>query len=365
MKKVRMGILGMGNMGCQYAKMIVEGKIPGMELAAVSRIKSDRVEKVREFLPKDIPVMETMEELFSYKDMDAVLIATPHYAHPQQAIECFQRGLHVLCEKPAGVDTKSVREMNEAADRSGKVFALMFNQRTNLQYQKIREIVQSGKYGELKRVNLIVTDLYRPLSYYSSGSWRGTWATDGGGLLMNQCPHNLDILQWICGIPAKVQAICHEGKWHPIEVEDEVSAYMEFDNGATGIFVASTGEAPGTNRLEIILENAKLVCEDRELKIYELSVNEKEFRFTSRKPFESPKGRWISCDIKAEESSYVGILQNFTNAILSEEPLLAKGQEGLNSLLMANAMYLSSWTGKAVNIPFDEEKFLEEFEKKK
>lgn len=277
MEKVRLGIIGIGNMGSGHCATILEGKVPELELAAVADLRESRREWAKENLPECVHIFENGDDLIASGCCDAVLVATPHYDHPRLVMEAFDHGLHALCEKPAGVYTKQVREMNEAASRSDKVFAMMFNQRTNHVYRKMYDIVHSGEYGRIKRVNWIVTDWYRTQAYYNSGGWRATWAGEGGGVLLNQCPHNLDLLQWICGMPSKVQAFCHIGKWHDVEIEDDVTAYLEFPDGATGVFVTTTGDAPGTNRFEVTLERGKLVCEDEKLTFYELDVNEREY----------------------------------------------------------------------------------------
>jgi predicted dehydrogenase len=249
MDKVRLGIIGIGNMGSGHCSTILKGEAGAVTLTAVADLRESRRIWAKEQLPEEVAVFVTGEELIDSGTCDAVLIATPHYDHPRLAVLAFEKGFHVLCEKPAGVYTKQVRGMNEAADKAGLVFAMMFNQRTNHVYRKMHELVQSGEYGLLKRVNWIITDWYRTQAYYNSGGWRATWEGEGGGVLLNQCPHNLDLLQWICGMPSKVQAFCHNGKWHEIEVEDDVTAYLEYPGGATGVFVTTTGDAPGTNRL--------------------------------------------------------------------------------------------------------------------
>lgn len=362
---VRIGIIGIGNMGSNHSKQIAANNIPNMTLAAVADIKETRRQWAKENLPETVHIYESAEELMDSGNVDAVLIATPHYLHPELSIKALKHGLHVLCEKPAGVYTKQVREMNEEADKHALVFGLMFNQRTNPIYKKLKEMVESGNYGSIKRVNWLITDWYRTQAYYDSGDWRATWNGEGGGVLLNQCPHNLDLLQWICGMPCKVQAFCHEGKWHNIEVEDDVTAYMQFANGATGVFVTSTGDAPGTNRLEIDLERAKLVSEDGKLMMYELEVSEREYCFTSKEGFSQPKGEWKEVEVTGENTQHNGVLTAFTEAILSGKPLIARGQEGINGLMLSNAMHLSSWTGKIVDLPINEEVFLEELNKRR
>ncbi|HHX20573.1 MAG TPA: Gfo/Idh/MocA family oxidoreductase, partial [Clostridiales bacterium] len=274
------------------------------------------------------------------------------------AMQGFEHNVHVMCEKPAGVYTKQVREMNEAAAKSDAVFGMMFNQRTNCVYRKMHEMVHSGQLGEIKRVNWIITDWYRTQSYYDSGAWRATWDGEGGGVLLNQCPHNLDLLQWICGLPVRVRAFCHEGKWHDIEVEDDVTAYLEFENGATGVFITSTGDAPGTNRFEILGDMGKLVCENNTLHLSQLSVSEREFSKTEKLGFATPPQTDSIVETDGKNEQHVGVLNAFAGAILRGEPLVAEGIEGINGLMLSNAMHLSSWTGEMVTLPVDEEDFL-------
>lgn len=362
---VRIGVIGVGNMGSGHCKQIADGNIPEMELTAVADIRSSRRDWAKENLPENVKIYETAESLLDSGEVDAVLIATPHYLHPELAIKAMKKGLHVLSEKPAGVYTKQVREMNEEADKHKLVFGLMFNQRTNPVYIKLRELVQSGEYGAIKRVNWLITDWYRTQAYYDSGDWRATWDGEGGGVLLNQCPHNLDLLQWICGMPAKVQAFCHEGKWHHIEVEDDVTAYLEYPNGATGVFITSTGDAPGTNRLEIDLEKAKLVSENGKLMMYEMKTNEREFCFTSTQGFAQPEGEWVTVETPGENTQHNGVLAAFSSAILHNTPLIAKGQEGINGLTLSNAMHLSGWLHQMVTVPLDEELFLYELNKRR
>lgn len=365
MEKVRIGIIGIGGMGSNHCRQIAENHIPNMELTAVADVRECRRDWAKENLPDTVKIFETGEELMDSGAVDAILIATPHYYHPELAIAGFKKGLHVLSEKPAGVYTKQVREMNAEADRHDLVFGLMFNQRTNPVYRKLKEIVESGTYGAIKRVNWLITDWYRSQAYYDSGDWRATWDGEGGGVLLNQCPHNLDLLQWICGMPCKIQAFCHEGKWHDIEVEDDVTAYLEYPNGATGVFITSTGDAPGTNRLEIDLERAKLVSENGKLMMYELEISEREHCFTTKEGFAQPKGEWKEVEVSGENSQHNGVLKAFADAILHGGELIARGQEGINGLTLSNAMHLSSWLKQPVELPLDEDLFLSELNKKR
>lgn len=364
MGKVKIGIIGIGNMGTSHAKMIFEGKIPDLELTAIA----DYQEARREYAKKNfegIKLFESGDELIKSGVCEAVVIATPHYQHPTLAKLAFENNLHVLSEKPAGVYTKQVREMNEAAAKSDRVFAVMFNQRTNCIYRKMHELVHSGELGAIKRVNWIITDWYRTQSYYDSGSWRATWDGEGGGVLLNQCPHNLDLIQWICGMPVSVQAFCHEGKWHDIEVEDDVTAYLEYENGATGVFITTTADTPGTNRFEVTLEMGKLVCENDKLTLYKLEMNEREFCKTAKGGFDQPEYEVTEVETDGLNEQHLGVFKAFADNILHNKPLVARGEEGINGLTLSNAMHLSSWLNKKVAIPFDEDLFLDELNKRR
>lgn len=364
MDKVRLGIIGIGNMGSGHSMNIVRGECPEIELCAVADRKESRRSWAKENLPESVKIYDEGSDLIQNGDVDAVLIAVPHYQHPTLAIEAFEKGLHVMCEKPAGVFTKAVREMNTAAEKSGKVFGMMFNQRTNCLYRKMHELVHSGELGEIRRVNWIITDWYRTQAYYDSGSWRATWAGEGGGVLLNQCPHNLDLLQWICGMPVKVRAFLHEGKWHDIEVEDDVTAYMEYPNGATGVFITTTGDAPGTNRFEITLDGGKLVCENNKLILYKLSDKISHHLVTCKEGFEKPQCTEIEVETDGKNPQHIGVLNAFAANILRGEKLVAEGYEGINGLTLSNAMHLSSWLNHEVDIPFDEDLFLTELNKR-
>jgi len=360
MEQVRMGIIGLGNMGSAHAVSIFSGKIPGMVLGAVCDVSEAR----REWASKEVPgvaVFDNVEAMYKSGTIDAVLIAGLHYDHPEQAIAAFAHGLHVLVEKPAGVYTKQVLAMNEAAAKSGKVFSIMYNQRTNPVYQKVRELFQSGELGSLKRVVWVVTDWYRPQAYHDSGSWRSTWKGEGGGTLINQNPHNLDLLQWILGMPTRIRSFCSFGKYYNIEVEDDVTAYLEYANGATGVYITSTGEAPGTNRLEISGDMGKLTIENNKLTFLRNRISEREHNRVNTQPFAKPEC-W-QCDVPVSSSGgeqHNGILRNFAQAVLKGTPLLAPGEEGINGLLISNAIHYSTWTdGWAELDQFDHDHFYE------
>jgi predicted dehydrogenase len=293
----------------------------------------------------------------------------PHYDHPPLAIQAFQRGLHVMVEKPAGVYARQVRQMNEAAKKSGRAFGIMFNKRTSPIFRKLKDILSAGELGSIKRVNYTTSEFYRCQAYYDSGEWRGTWAGEGGGLLLNQCPHTLDLWQLLCGVPVRVRAFCGYGKYRNIEVEDEVTAYVEYANGATGLLISSVSESPGTNRLEIVGDMGKIVVEDeKKIVFWRNRQSEKEFNATSTSAFGRPEA-WI-CDVPVEEpqneahQGHQKIAQNWINSILKGEPLIVPGEEGINSIQISNAIHLSSWLDDWAEIPVDEDLFYTKLQEK-
>ena len=365
MAKVRLGLVGYGNIGTGHTGNLMAGKVPNMELTAVCDIAEARRKVFAEQYP-NIPVFETAEELYKSGLCDAVLIATPHYDHPGLAIKAFEHDLHVIVEKPAGVYTKQVKEMNEAAAKSDKLFGIMFNQRTNPLYQKLRTMIQRGDLGHIKRITWIITDWYRPQAYHDSSTWRSTWKGEGGGALINQNPHQIDLWQWMFGMPDRVFSKVSFGKYYDIEVEDDVMAYFEYDNGTTGQYITATGEAPGTNRLEIACDMGRVVIEGKKLEFKRNIVSEREFNASNQKVFGRPEC-W-DCEVPADFSGgeqHVGVLKNFASAILNGTPLLAPGEEGINGLTISNAIHLSAWTGETVDVKnFPDDKYYELLQEK-
>jgi predicted dehydrogenase len=359
MKKVRIGIIGLGNMGTGHAVYLSKGEVEGAELTAVSDARPERLQWAAETFGDGVQLYEDPEALLTSGTIDGVLICTPHYSHPGLAIEAFGNGLHVLIEKPAGVYTRQVREMNEAASRAGRVFGIMYNQRTNPMYQKLREIIQQGELGEIRRLNWIITDWYRSQSYYNSGGWRATWAGEGGGVLVNQVPHQLDLWQWTTGLmPTRIRAFCAFGKHRDIEVENEVTAYAEYANGATAVFITSTCETPGTNRFEVTGDRGKIVIEGGRMTFWRNEMSETEFNATYAGGFGQPECRIV--DIPAEPGEgeqHIGITKDWIRAIQFGTPLLAPGEEGIKGLTLSNAMLLSAWTDKWAELPLDEDLF--------
>ncbi len=348
MKHVRLGVIGLGVMGQSHARNILAGKIPRLRLAGVADSDSARLAKFA-----DIPGFATDRELIASGLVDAVLIATPHYFHTDTGIAALRAGLHVLVEKPISVQRAECERLIAAHTNRRLVFAAMFNQRSDPLYRKLRALVHGGALGEIRRVQWTVTNWFRPHAYYSLSAWRATWAGEGGGVLLNQCPHNLDLFSWIFGQPRSVRGFCTFGRYHDIEVEDDVTAYFELAGGATATFIASTGEAPGTNRLEVVAENGRVVAENGALRFTRNLVPTAKFSRTTKEPFAAPPTRERAFTFKDSGAQHVAILRNFTAAIRRGTPLIAPAADGIRSVELANAILLSSWTDKAIELPLD------------
>ena len=351
-KYVSVGIVGVGNIGGVHASVIYSGEIPGMRLAALCDSDPEKLKMLAAKYP-DIPLYSDYKELIETAPVDAVIIATPHRLHPPVAISAFKKGLHVLSEKPLGVESEAALRMTEAWKQSGKLFCVMFNQRTDPLFSKAHELISEGALGSRKRLVWIITNWYRTQAYYDSGAWRATWNGEGGGVLLNQAPHNLDLWLWLFGLPARVRGFCYEGKYHRISVEDDATLYAEYSDGATGVFITSTGEAPGTNRLEITGDKGRMILENGKLKLVLLGEPEREFCFTSASGSACPPLTEKEYSVVKVRDGHNQILENFASAILSGAPLIAPGEDGVNELMLSNAAYLSSWTDSWVELPLD------------
>ncbi|MDD3902767.1 MAG: Gfo/Idh/MocA family oxidoreductase [Sphaerochaeta sp.] len=365
MNTVRIGIIGYGKMGSQHTKAFLEKKIPNARLTAIADSNPEQIHKARLVCKEDVSYFTSAEDLIKSGTCDAIIPTVPHYFHPVYAVQAFQAGLHVLCEKPAGVYTKQVEEMNRAAKESGKVFGIMLNQRTNPVFQKAREMVQGGQLGRIIHTNWIITSWFRAQSYYDLSSWRATWKGEGGGVLLNQNPHNLDLWQWICGMPSRVKAEVYYGKHRSIEVEDDVYALFEYPNGAVGIYTTTIADAPGTNRLEITGSLGKLVLENNTLTFWKLKESSDDFNERFKGEIGQPECTKCEVVLEGTYTSHPGIITNFCDAILSGSPLLSPGEEGIKSLEISNAIHLSSWMGGTwVDLPIDGDLFKQKLEQK-
>ncbi|MEM8874174.1 MAG: Gfo/Idh/MocA family oxidoreductase [Planctomycetota bacterium] len=360
--ELRLGIIGIGGMGSAHLSMLTgPNPVSRLRITAIADTDPRKLDRgLNEFAHHPVKGFATPEELMASGEVDAILIATPHYLHPPLAIKGFDHGLHVLSEKPAGVYTKQVKEMNAAAEKAkaekGLVFGIMFNQRTRKSHQQMRKLVQSGELGEIKRTMYVLTDWFRTQFYYDTAGWKGTWEGEGGAVLLNQSPHNLDLWQWICGMPKRVRAFCKMGHHHHIETEDEVTAYVEYENGATGVFVTSTGEAPGSQFMEIAADHGKVTLEGSDIRYWRTPDSVKQFLDESEQSFDKPE-TWDTKIPGGNGPEHRGILINFTEAILDGKPLLAPGTDGLNGVALANAMLMSAWKDDWVDLPIDDNEY--------
>jgi len=348
MDRVRIGVVGLGNMGRIHAEYLLEGKIRRAELTAVADPIPERLEAFR-----GIRTFLRSEDLVRSGAVDAVLIATPHYFHTTVGVDALEQGLHVLVEKPISVHKGDAERMIAAHKNPAQVFAAMFMQRTDPHYKRIKRLIDSGELGEIRRTNWVTTDWFRTEAYYASSDWRATWKGEGGGLLLNQCPHNLDLFQWLCGMPKRVRAFAGLGKYHSIEVEDEVTAYLEYPNGATGVFVASTGEAPGTNRLEIAGDRGRVVLEKDTITFTRNEVPASSFLKECSQAFAKPDVWEVNIPAEGKGGQHAEVTQNFVDAILDGVPLIAPAEEGIRSVELANAMIYSHFKAQTVELPLD------------
>ena len=349
MNKVRLGIIGMGNIGKYHAEYLLNGKINRCELTAVCDAITAPLERY-----KPLKIFDDGEKLIHSGEVDAVIIATPHFQHTTLGIAALRAGIHAMVEKPIS-SHKADAECLIAAHQQypNVIFAGMFQLRTEPRYLKIQKMIQDGDLGQIVRVNWINSDWYRTQAYYASGGWRATWKGEGGGVLLNQCLHNLDTLQWLCGMPASVRGFCQLGRFHQIEVEDSVTVYLEWTNGATGVFLSSTGETPGTNRFEIVGTLGKLVLENNQLTFARNETDMIDFSRTATQGFAKPAVTNEQIPFENANIPHAIMVQNFVNAILDNEPLIAPGEEGIHSVELANAMIYSSLLGGTLDLPMD------------
>lgn len=362
MEKVRYGIIGLGNQGSSYMYNIFDkNKIEGAVVSACCDNNPAKIEAMKaKTTNKDVVYFADYKEMLDSGLVDAVLVEVPHYQHPEMVMECLKRDIHVISEKPAGVYTKQVKEMNEFAKDKKAFFGMMFNQRTNCLYRKMKEMIADGAIGELQRVNWVITNWFRTQNYYDSGAWRATWRGEGGGVLFNQCPHQIDLVQWVVGeMPVSVTAQLSYGRWHDIEVEDDVTAIFKYKNGATGVFVTSTSESPGVNRFEVSGTKGRLVAEEGKLIYYKNKIDTVEQIKTATEGFVAPNFEKIEVETDGKNPQHAGIIQNFTNAILGKEEVFALGVDGYNGVALMDAMQLSGWkNGAEVPLPFDDDEYL-------
>ena len=349
MTKVRLGLIGLGNIGQHHAGYLSAGKVSRAELVAVSDAIAGKLSAY-----KSLKVFTDGEELIRSGLVDAVIIATPHFQHTTLGIFALEHGVHIMVEKPVSAHKADAEKLIATHDKNPRlVFAGMFQLRAEPRYLKIKHLIDSGDLGQIVRMSWIMTDWFRTEAYYASGGWRATWKGEGGGVLLNQCLHNLDTMQWLLGMPKRVRGFCQLGRFHNIEVEDNVTAYLEYRNGATGTFVSSTGEAPGSNRFEIVGTRGKLVLENEQLQFTRNESDMIEFSKSARLGFAKPEVWNVSIPFTNAPNSHSILMQNFVNAILDGEKLIAPGSEGIHSVELANAILYSSLESRTIELPLD------------
>ena len=364
MEKVKFGIIGIGNMGSAHVVNI--NNLKNCELTAVCDIDPEAFNRIDEGIRSRLQLFTDPEKFLKEAEIDAVMISVPHYSHPDLAILAMRQGKHVIVEKPIAVHKAEAERMIAEAKKYPELKkSAMFNQRTIPAHKKIKQMIDSGELGKIMRVNWIITDWFRSQCYYDSGDWRASWRGEGGGVLLNQGPHQLDLMQWFFGMPCKVRATAKFGKYHDIEVEDDVTAFCEYANGATGVFVTTTGDAKGTNRFEIQLDKAKIVADYNGLSVLEFDISEPEFSKTNTVPFGNVGAHKVELQLDGENPQHDGVIRAWGGAILRGEPLVAHGSEGIYGLTISNAIHLSAWLGKEIDVAtLDEELFYSELQKR-
>jgi predicted dehydrogenase len=344
--RLRLGIVGMGNIAQQHIGNVRAGQVPGCEIAALVSRGAPPAGHL------NVPHFTNYRQLLDSRTCDALLIATPTHTHREIGEKALQAGLHVMMEKPLGLSVQEGEQLL-AARSPGQVFALMLNQRADPLFTRMREIIVGGELGPMTRLQWTMTHWFRPEIYFQVSEWRATWRGEGGGVLLNQCIHNLDILQWLCGMPRRLRAFCHFGRHHDIEVEDDVTAYLEFPGGATGVFVGSTGEAPGSNRLEIVGDRGGLLFDGQRLWRSWNTPGTETYSRETRQMFGMPETRVEDITPTRDINQHVSLLNNFVAAISTGAPLIADAAEGLSALALANGMLLSTWEDAAIHFPLD------------
>lgn len=373
MDTVRLGIIGFGGQGGMYSRILAAKMVPGMTLGAICDSDPARAALAAEQYP-DVPFFADADELLASDDVDAVVTTIPHYLHPETAIKALAAGKHTMVDKPAGVYTKQVRVMNEfAATKPDLTFAIMFNQRTNPLYVDLKHLLDSGELGAIRHWSWIITTWWRPQGYYLQSAWRATWGGEGGGVLVNQAPHQIDLSQWLCGMPTKVFAKLGFGFRRDIAVEDEAVALFDLGDGATGIFSTAVHDPAGTDRLEILLDRGKIVVDNSQT-VTITRFREPEQDASAKITAEAAKNLFSGENILGDDflttetntyesvwgQQHASVLENFAANILRGTPLIAPGADGINNVRLANAMHLSAFLGREVDIDFSEDDYLTE-----
>ncbi len=358
-KPIRYGVVGIGGMGANHAKKLQENKIENAILTAVA---DSNVEYKNKY--KNIPFFENIDNFFDNKIIDAAIIATPHKSHIDLAKKALENNINVIIEKPLAITSKKCREFINISQNYKAYFTVMLNQRTNPVYVKIKELIDGNELGKVHRFQWTITNWFRTNYYYKTSNWRAKWKSEGGGVLINQSIHQLDLCQWLFGMPDSVYTDLGLGRFHSIEVEDEVTSIFKYSNGLKGVFITTTGEAPGVNRLEIASDKGLITIQDNNV-TWEKIDSSTDFIKNSKTLFDMPKSEKINFNFKVDLDQHVEhqrLIQNFTNFLLGKENLYVNGKDGLDSVELINAMVLSGLEEKKINLPLDENRYEQKLE---
>lgn len=366
---IRIGIAGIGFIAEEYIKLITGGAVQGADITALSSRNAAHMAEIKEkYNLKNAVLFTDYEDMLRCGRIDMVMICTPHFQHPKMAISAIERNIHTLIEKPVGVFPEELDALehcirNHAHVQSG----VLYCRRTNPIYASIKQLLEEGALGTIKRITWIITDMYRPQIYFDSVSWRGTYSAEGGGMLMNQVSHHIDLLVWLCGLPEDMQAHCYTAQERNIEVENEVSITMEYSGKAIGQFIASTRECPGSNRLEISGSKGQIILEnERKLIARTLQTDEKEFAVATQESYgKIPYEEWEQI-LEAPDNRILqaAIVNNFLRALEGKAQVLCPVMEAIQAQQFIQGAYLSSWQEKKLKLPVDTDAYTAELRKR-
>ena len=359
-KKIKYGVVGIGGMGASHASKLFKSEINDAVLTAVCDADVSHKYKF-----ENIPFYLNIKNFLKQDIIDAVIIATPHKSHVEIAKLALQNNINVIVEKPLAITSKKCREFIKFSENYESKFTVMLNQRTNPVYLKIKDLIQTGSLGSIHRYQWTITDWFRTNYYYKTSKWRAKWESEGGGVLINQSIHQLDLCQWLFGMPDSVYTDLGLGRFHTIEVEDEVTSIFKYSNGLKGVFITTTGEAPGVNRLEIASEKGLITIQDNEI-VWDKVDSSTDFINNSKTLFDMPKKERINFNFKSNLDQHIEhqrLIQNFTNFLLGKEKLLVNGKDGLNSVELINAMVLSGLDEEKICLPLNENRYEKKLEK--
>jgi len=347
MNPVRFGIVGVtGVIGGTHIRAIRQTE--GAELAAVTDLNLAAAQRVASEARCEL--LKNFDWLIKRADIDVVCLCTPHALHAEQAIAALKSRKHVLTEKPMAVTVADADKMIAASEKYDRKLGVVFQYRFRPSVLAARALLQRGQLGQLYRVT-VVHAAFKTQYFYDAAAWRGTWKGGGGGVLINQAPHYLDLLAYLVGMPTRVAA-WNRTLTHRIEVEDTASALMEFPGGAQGFAHFNTVQAPGESRIEIVGDRGTLRIEDNDVRLFQPEIPLRQFAQTDRSHiYAYPRTAEVRVPLASSEATHATVLQDFIDAVRHNRPPACDGQEGRKSLEIGNAMLLSSFSGKPVELP--------------